>query len=93
MLHRRNSKPRWLEEVEAWEYALEQFDRFDLPSKDKAKSDAARSIVYAAAKADRRRCSPETAQAILDRLPEWVWVINGVPCTYMDLSVAAAVES
>jgi hypothetical protein len=29
-LHHGRSKPRWLEEVEAWEYALAQFERFDL---------------------------------------------------------------
>lgn len=29
-LHGRGSKPRWLEEVEAWEFALAQFQRFRL---------------------------------------------------------------
>jgi hypothetical protein len=71
MLHRHNSKPRWLEEIEAWEYALEQFDRFELPGKDKCKEDARKSLLYAAKKAERR-ASPETAQRILDRYG-WVW--------------------
>jgi hypothetical protein len=41
VLHRRNSKPRWLEEIEAWEWALAQFDRFDLPGVLVAQEDAA----------------------------------------------------
>lgn len=72
MLHRGTRRQRWLEELEAWEYALAQFDRFDLPGKERAQAYAAKSLVYAAAKANRR-CSPETAQEILDRFPDWVW--------------------
>lgn len=72
MLHRGGSRPRWLEELEAWEYALAQFDRFNLPGKDKAQTDAAKCLVYAAAKAERR-ASPETARLILDTFPSWVW--------------------
>lgn len=73
LLHRQNgSTPRWLEEIEAWEYALDQFDRFELPGKERSQRDAAGALVYAAHKANRR-CSPETAQAILDRYPAWVW--------------------
>lgn len=75
MLHRFNSTPRWLEELEAWEYALEQFDRFWLVGKEKARLDAAKCLVWAAAKANKR-ASPETAQAILDRYPEWVWQLG-----------------
>lgn len=73
MLHRGNgSYPRWLEEMEAWEFALAQFDRFKLAGKEKSRLDAAESLVYAAHKANRR-ATPETAQAILDRYPAWVW--------------------
>jgi hypothetical protein len=72
MFHRFNSTPRWLEELEAWEYALEQFDRFELAGKDKAQEDAAKCLLWAAEKANKR-ASPETAQKILDRYPAWVW--------------------
>lgn len=71
--HRFNSLPRWLEELEAWEYALEQFDRFGLTGRDKAQEDAAKCLVWAAKKANKR-AGPETAQKILDRFPEWVWL-------------------
>lgn len=72
-LHRHNSTPRWLEEAEAWEWALEQFDRFDLPGAEKARERAGRSLRYAAHKATKR-CTPETAQRILERMPWWVWL-------------------
>lgn len=72
VLHRRKATPRWLEELEAWEYALEQFDRFGLAGKDKAQDDAAKCLVWAATKANKR-AGAETAQKILDRYPEWVW--------------------
>jgi hypothetical protein len=72
LLHRSGSRPRWLEEVEAWEYALDCFERFELRGVDHARADAARSIRYAVAKA-LRRGSPETARAILERTPEWAW--------------------
>jgi hypothetical protein len=76
MLHRAgNSKPRWLEEWEAWDYAFRQFDRFNLPGLEIARDNAAPSLRYAARKAERR-CSPETAQEILDTYPDWVWVYD-----------------
>lgn len=71
LLHRGNSVPRWLEEIEAWEYALDQFERFELPGVDDARRDAVRCLHYAAAKAEKR-CSPATAQRILARY-EWVF--------------------
>ena len=72
MLHRHNgNKQRWLEEVEAWEYALAQFDRFDLPGREKVVDTARRSIRYAAAKAVRRRCSDATAATMRERLTGW----------------------
>ena len=77
LLHRHGSRPRWREELEAWEWALSQFDRFSIPGKGDAMRDAAHSLVYAAAKADRRGCSPETAQEILDAYPDWVWSAEG----------------
>lgn len=75
VLHRDNSEPRWLEEVEAWEFALGQFDRFSLPGLDDARRDAAKALRYAARKT-AKRCSPTTARAVLARYPEWVWVYD-----------------
>ena len=81
MLHRRNSKPRWREELEAWEYALAQFERFGLPGEDRARADAAKSLARAAEKAVRRsRRGSDLAREILLVFPEWaadewgVWV-------------------
>ena len=87
MLHREGRKQRWLKEVEAWEYALEQFPRFGLKGVERARADAAKSLVYAAHKANRR-CSPETAQAILDRFPEWVWAADS-GCAMVGADVTA----
>lgn len=70
LLHRRNSKQRWLEEVEAWEYALAQFDRFGLAGREKAEATAARCLDYAVTKALRRRCSVATYVAMKARLAE-----------------------
>lgn len=75
VLHRHGSRPRWLEEIEAWEYALEQFVRFELPHVERARAKAARSLRYAAGKA-ARRCSPKTARAIVDRMPAWAFVYD-----------------
>jgi hypothetical protein len=68
--HRRNGKtPRWVEEVEAWEYALEMLERFELPGYKRALKAATRQIDYAFGKALRRGVSME---AISSRFPEWV---------------------
>ena len=74
LLHRSNSAPRWLEEVEAWEFALAQFERFELRGVERARLDAAACVRYAVWKALRRRCKPETARTMLGRLPEWTWL-------------------
>lgn len=80
LLHRFNSDPRWLEEVEAWEYALAQFERFDLPGVEECRRDAGLSLVYAAAKAERRSNDPRALMAqIRERYPEWVWEL-GIGC-------------
>jgi hypothetical protein len=71
LLHRHNGKQRWLEEVEAWEYALDQFDRFRLDGREQATATANRCVAYAVSKALRRRCSDATAQAMTERLAEW----------------------
>lgn len=84
MLHRNKSRPRWLEEVEAWEYALAQFERFELAGVEKSRADAAGHLAYAAHKANRR-ATPETAHAILARYPLWVWQDSSKVMTYLDL--------
>lgn len=79
MLHRRGdgrrvSSHRWMREMEAWEYALEQFDRFQLPGRDRARKVAAECMDYAIRKACRRSKRPnELAARILERIPDWVW--------------------
>lgn len=90
MLHREGSRSRWREELEAWEYALAQFDRFHLPGREKAQSDAAKCLVYAAAKANRR-CSPETARDILDSFPAWVWAADS-GCAMVGADIESSAE-
>lgn len=68
LLHRHNGKQRWLEEVEAWEYALGQFDRFGLGGRERAEATANRCLAYAVTKALRRRCSQATYEAMKARL-------------------------
>jgi hypothetical protein len=69
-LHRRNGKyPRWREEVEAWDFALDQFARFDLKGRNKARQRAVRSIAYAFGKATRRGADP---MEIKRTYPNWV---------------------
>jgi hypothetical protein len=73
LLHRHNSTPRWLEEIEAWEFALSCFERFELSGVERARHDAAKSLVYAAVKALRNpRTSDETRRALRSRYA-WVW--------------------
>lgn len=81
LLHRRNGDAsRWLEECEAWEFALAQFDRFELPGKIKAQNDAATSLARAAAKAIRRSNRRDMLVAeIRARYPAWV-VIEEIAC-------------
>jgi hypothetical protein len=71
VLHRHNSAPRWLEEIEAWEYALKQFENHGLAGYDAAQLNAAKGITWAARKASKR-CSWESAYKILNRVPDWV---------------------
>lgn len=60
--------PRWVEEVEAWQYALDQFESYGLAGYDRAYLDAARCVAYAFSKAIRRGVDPET---IRERFPGW----------------------
>lgn len=70
LFHRKNGKtPRWIEEVEAWEYALASLKRFELPGHDRALRATVREIDYVFGKAVRRGVKLETIKA---RFPEWV---------------------
>lgn len=72
MLHRFNDSPRWLEEIEAWEYALGQMERFELPGIEQARHHARLWIEYALAKAERRSTAPsELVARMLARRPAW----------------------
>jgi len=77
LLHRTGHAARWLEEVEAEEFALAQFDRFNLPGLEQARRRAAKHLVYAAAKAERRapdeRRRGSLAARIRARFPAWVY--------------------
>jgi hypothetical protein len=69
--HRKNGRtPRWVEEVEAWEYALAMLERFELPDKaGRATRTATKSLDYSFGKAFRRGVSIEVIRA---RFPEWM---------------------
>lgn len=73
VLHRDHDRQRWLEEVEAWEFALACFERFELPGVERARATAARGIRYAFAKAGRRHPTPATVRRMVERIPAWVW--------------------
>jgi hypothetical protein len=72
VLHRHNSLPRWLEEIEAWEYALAQFERFGLDGEIAARLKAGRCLGYAIEKAARRHPTEKTALAMQQRYG-WVF--------------------
>lgn len=80
LLHRReNGRPRvqrWQEELEAWIWSLDTFERFELPGLDKARADALSCMDYAVGKALRRVKDPlkrqQLAQRIVKTLPEWM---------------------
>lgn len=78
MLHRypRSRKRRWLEELEAWEFALDTFVRFDLPGIDAARADAARCMSWACSKGLRRTRDRGAARCLaaemIARVPEWM---------------------
>ena len=80
MLHRSNgSYPRWLEEVEAWEWALEQFDRFSLNGVDRARLDAARHLSWTATKRLRNSSTSSETIVVLLRRYSWVWDVVDQP--------------
>jgi len=71
VLHWRSGRgrtPRWVEEVEAWEFALNAVEEYGLNGYERVEADAIRSLVYAFAKAIRRGV---LAATIRDRFPTW----------------------
>ena len=69
VLHERNGKvPRWREEVEATDFALEQFTRFSLKGRQKMRERRIAGIAYAFKKATRRGADPA---AIKRAFPGW----------------------
>lgn len=67
LMHRQGQKPRWVEEVEAEVFALEQFLRFGLPGIETYQHVAVRHLRYTFAKATRR--SPRLHAVIYARFP------------------------
>lgn len=74
MLHRYSSEARWLEEVEAENYALAAFDVFKLKGRERYEAVAVKHLTYAFAKAikrSRRRMPPTLAEEIAAVAPAW----------------------
>ena len=69
LMHRSNSKPRWVEEVEAEEFALLAFARFSLDGSEKYERRAAEHLSYSFWKAVRR--SERLLAVIPEAYPEW----------------------
>jgi hypothetical protein len=78
MLHRRPraKKRRWVEELEAWEFALDTFERFSLPGIEAARADAAKSMSWACSKGLRRARTRgderNLAAEMIAGLPPWM---------------------
>jgi hypothetical protein len=69
VLHTKNGRtPRWVEEVEATEFALAQMERFGFAVSESLYAKAARHLAYSFAKAVRRGADPD---AIAARFPIW----------------------
>jgi hypothetical protein len=78
-LHRDSWRPRWLEELEAWEFAYAQFKQFDLPGVERSQREVAQRLRYLARKLVIRKVSARTAREVLDRYPTWVWTEESSP--------------
>lgn len=78
-LHRtnRSGRLRYHEEIEAWEYALDTFERFNLPGRDQAQVIAAEYLTWAFIKAVRRaRNTADARWRVIQReAPRW-WLKN-----------------
>lgn len=79
VLHRRGSRPRWLEEIEAWDYAIEQAGKLIGHSAAVDVADeAGQGVAYALGKAIRRGVKP-SAFLLLPNAARW----------YRELAVAS----
>lgn len=87
LLHRTGSRPRWREEVEAEDWALDQFDRFGFSPEARWEYEvrAARHLAYSFSKAIRR--SPRIADTIRRECPGW-WELATVHDRYGRLANA-----
>ena len=92
VLHRFNSTPRWREEIEAEDWALDQFDRLGFLAAERWEYErhAARHLAYAFSKAIRR--SPRLADTIRREFPEW-WELATVHDRYGRLARAVALSA
>ena len=79
LLHRYGSRQRWVEEVEAEEFAIKCFDRFDLDGRERYEQNATRHLAGSFMKAVRR--SGRLAAVIKEKYPEW-WRRVGELDTY-----------
>lgn len=71
--HRQTSKPRWVRELEAWQYAIDTHKRFGLPDIDGVIELARKRMPYAFGKALRRTNRPhELAAEMHTALPLWL---------------------
>jgi hypothetical protein len=64
----RSDTPRWMEEVEAEEWALAQFDRLGLPGRARYERSVVAHLAHTFGKAIRRRVHPDVIAAAA---PEW----------------------
>jgi hypothetical protein len=72
--HNSNGRaPRWIEEVEAWEYALNQLERFQLNGYERVYAHAAEALAINFGRALRRGVKPAT---IAECFPGW-WKDSG----------------
>lgn len=76
LLHRTGSLPRWREELEAWLWAIDTFERFDLPGVERVRADAVKYMNHAVHKSLRRSRTSESkrtlARQMVAVLPEWM---------------------
>lgn len=74
----RRAKPRWIEEVEAEEFALRALEKFGLPGHERVAAHIARHLRYSFKKALRRGVSPDL---IAETFPVW-WRATGWKSIY-----------
>jgi hypothetical protein len=71
VLHRSSSQPRWLEEIQAWEWSLDQFRRFDLAGAADAERRATEWSIPQAFRKALRRGVPVTRFYACDEARWW----------------------